>query len=147
MRGCVLITPQNLWKFDFFLLCKLCWVIRTQTISVLKLFLLYLSTYEVSKLEPGVITAPGVVALRRSWTSYSRESPGPGPPGAVPEALSLGVCGCRPTSPASPPPPRSPPPRGSVATPPPPPPPWLWWPKTLELKPHDVRHSDALLTK
>ena len=30
-----------MWKFDFFLLCKLCWVIRTQPISILKLFLLY----------------------------------------------------------------------------------------------------------
>ena len=53
----------------------------------------YLSTSEVSKLEPGVITAPGVVALRLSC-SYSRDSPGPGPPGAVPEALRRGVCGC-----------------------------------------------------
>ena len=57
----------------------------------------YLSTSEVSKFEPGVITAPGVVALRRSC-SYRRESSGalpggPGPPAAVPEALRRGVCG------------------------------------------------------
>ena len=53
----------------------------------------YLSTSEASKFDPGVITAPGVVALLRSC-SYIRVSPGTGPPGAVPEALSRGVCGC-----------------------------------------------------
>ena len=68
----------------------------------------------MSKFDPGVITAPGVVALRRSC-SYILDSPGTGPPGAVPEALSLGVWGC-------------------VWVGGPPPPAFCgWWPKTILL--------------